>query len=365
MLDVARTRIISDKYKQSIVGDLDACLRALDPSGRDISDIGATYEAELARWFDMPHALAVSSGGAALTTAFATLGVGPGDEVVLPPSCPLCTVYPIIQLGATPVFCDTESDGFGLDAAALAAVITARTRAIVEVPMWGYPTRLGALRDAAHRHGIPLVLDLAHAHGSKLDGLHLAAYGDVSCYSTHERKPLATGEGGFMLFRDAETARRARAFTRFGELDGRTFGINHKLSPVQASLGLHRLGHLAEQIARRRANASFITERLTDAAIHPLAPLPGAEPNYYFLLLALPEAESRSVIDQLDRSGVPSDIKRYGCKPLYEFAQCAEYRRDCPQADRMLRTVTTVPVHPGLTQDDLDHIVASIRACRP
>jgi dTDP-4-amino-4,6-dideoxygalactose transaminase len=134
-------------------------------------------------------------------------------------------------------------------------VVTPKTRAVIDVPRWGYPTPVDRLRDATRSLGVSLVLDLAHSHGAKLDGRDLSAYGDFSCYSTHERKIISTGEGGFILTHDEGLASIVRSYIKFGNLNGRDFGLNFKLSGVQAALGKSRLAHLDDLLARRRTAA--------------------------------------------------------------------------------------------------------------
>lgn len=357
-------RRIPDKPVHGVEGELDVVLSAVGLRGPEAHAVLRAYESALSEWFQVPHAVSVSSGTAALSTAFAVLGVEEGDEVILPPTCPLCTVYPILALGAVPRFCDTEADGFGLSIEDACALAGPRTRAIVDVPMWGYPTDLPALGEAARELGIPLVLDLAHAHGTQLGGRHLAQYGTVSCFSTHNRKPLSTGEGGFLLLHDPDLAEAARRYSRYGYLDGVHFGVNLKLSPVQAALGRHRLAALADQIARRRTNADRIRAALDGAVLAELPVPPDGRPSYYAMLLRLPAASARRIIDELDSRGIPSDVKRYGCRPLYDFPLCEPYRRSCGNAERLLASVTTIPTHHSLGEDDLDHIVSSLRSVR-
>lgn len=355
---------ISDKCLQRTASD-EAAVRAalLQPISGGSEAIGA-YESALARTFGADHAIAVSSGGAALIAALYAAGVRAGDEVVLPPTCPLCTVYPIIFLGAKPVFCDTLPDNFGIDTADLERVVTPRTRAVIDVPMWGYPTPLDRLSAAARSLGISLVLDLAHAHGAKLDGRDLSSFGDISCYSTHERKIVSTGEGGFILTGDGRLAEIVRSFIKFGNLNGRDFGVNFKLSGVQAALGRARVSHLEELLARRRAAASAIVSGIDVPGVEELGILPGGRPSYYFMLLRLSLADNRGFIDYLDGEGIPSDIKRYGCRPLYQFPALEAYARSCPQAEALLSSVTTLPVHPGVTGAQIDHMVSAINRYR-
>ncbi|UTH74299.1 DegT/DnrJ/EryC1/StrS aminotransferase family protein [Chromobacterium sp. IIBBL 290-4] len=349
-------RTISDKYRASGPNDLAQLQRALSGPLSGFSPMVAEYEDALAEWFDARAAVAVSSGGAALSAALFAAGVERGDDVLLTPSCPLCTVFPIIEAGANPIFVDTRPHGFGADPASIAERLTARSRAIIDIPMWGYPTEVDELRGFADASGLRLILDLAHSHGSTLRGQPLSRYGHLSCFSTHERKPLATGEGGFILSDNEELARRCRSYIDFGHLTGRDFGLNYKLSALAAALGLSRLPRLADQITQRRANARRLLKRLSHPRVKEKTIIAGGEPNYYFLNLQLDFADNRAFIDYLDRRGIPSDIKRYGCKALYRFPALAPYQRPCPQAEALLASMTTLPAHPGLSEADLDYM---------
>ncbi|MEZ4294880.1 MAG: aminotransferase class I/II-fold pyridoxal phosphate-dependent enzyme [Polyangiaceae bacterium] len=352
---------ISDKCLQRTPGDDAAVSAALLSPISGGSEIISEYEAELAKAFGQKEAIAVSSGGAALIAALYAAGVRAGHEVVLPPTCPLCTVYPILFLGATPVFCDTYADNFGVDVEDLARVVTPRTRAVIDVPMWGYATPVQRLRDAARNHGIATVLDLAHSHGAQMEGRDLSAYGDLSCFSTHERKILSTGEGGFILTNDERLASVVRSYIKFGNLNGRDFGLNFKLSGVQAALGKSRLAHLGELSAKRRSNAEKLAAGVKREGVRELDILPGSRPSYYFMLLRLSFADNRDFIDHLDRHGIPSDIKRYGCKALYEFPALKGFTRRCPNAEALLASVTTLPVHPGIGDAEIEHMISVIQ----
>lgn len=353
---------IPDKSVQRTPGDAEAVAAALLGPISGGSDVIAEYEAELARAFGAPQAIAVSSGGAALIAALYAAGVRPGDEVVLTPTGPLCTVYPIMFLGATPVFCDTNADDFGIDLEDLARVVTPKTRAVIDVPMWGYPTPVDRLRDATRALELALVLDLAHSHGARLAGRDLSAYGDLACYSTHERKILSTGEGGFILTGDERLAGVVRSYIKFGNLNGRDFGLNWKLSGVQAALGKSRLAHLEDLLARRRAIAGKIASGIRRAGVRAYEFPPTGVPSYYFMLLRLSLDDNRAFIDHLDAKGIPSDIKRYGCKTLYQFPALQPFARRCEHAEALLGSVTTLPVHPAISEAQIEHMVAAINA---
>ncbi|MET3133649.1 perosamine synthetase [Oxalobacteraceae bacterium GrIS 1.11] len=326
------------------------------------SDTVADYEKGLAVYFDSPYAIAISSGAAALTVSFAAVGVKPDDEVILTPTCPLCTVHLIIAASAKPVFVDTRADGFGIDLRDLDRALSPRTRAIVDIPMWGYPTQVDELQNFARNCGIAVILDLAHAHGTLLHGRPLSSYGDLSCFSTHERKPLATGEGGFILASDPLLAERCRSYSRFGNLNGRDVGLSYKLGALSAALGLARLNHLDDQLQPRRENAAAFLGGLTNPKVVESTVIPGGEPNYYFLNLRLGFSDNKKFIDYLDQNGIPSDIKRYGCRCLYEFPALAEYRRLCPNGEALLVSMTTIPMHPGLSKEDMAYMVNLINS---
>src|SRR5690606_3115115 len=175
------------------------------------------------------------------------------------------------------------------------------------------PTPVDRLRDATRELGLQLVLDLAHSHGAKLGGRDLSSYGDLSCYSTHERKIVSTGEGGFILTGDERLASVVRSYIKFGNLNGRDLGLNFKLSGVQAALGKSRLLHLEGLLARRRANAEKIAAGIRREGVRAYeVPATGAA-SYYFMLLRLSLDDNRAFLDYLDQKGIPSDIKRYGC----------------------------------------------------
>jgi perosamine synthetase len=333
--------------------------------GRSLSGTSepvAAYEAALARFFGARHAVAVSSGSAAVMAAAAALALAPGDQVVLTPTCPLCTVYPLMSMGVQPVFADTQADNFSLDLEDLERAIGPRTRAIIDIPMWGYPTPARALRAVADRHRLPLLLDLAHGHGVKADGRPLWTMGDIATFSTHSSKILSTGEGGFILTDNEALAAGARRFSRFGDLDGIHVGLNLKLGGLMAGLGQLRLAFFDESLRVRRANARRVLTGLRNPLVRELPLAPGGEPNYFTLLLQVSEPSNRPFIAHLARWGIGSDIEKYGCRPLYEFPLLSAYRRNCANAKRLLGTITTIPVHPGLSSADLEHIVRAINA---
>jgi dTDP-4-amino-4,6-dideoxygalactose transaminase len=310
----------------------------------------------------MGHVLAVSSGSAAVAVALEGIDWEVGDEIIVPPSCPICTVLPLMGRGLKPVFCDVRPHNFGLDPEDLARVVSPRTRAIIEVPMWGYPSRADELQVLARSLNIPLILDLAHCHVTRLNGKWLAEFGDIACFSTHEGKFMSTGEGGFVMTNDAARDAKMRAYTRFGNLDGKKVGLNYKLGGLQAAVGLARLDAIDWHLEVRARNRQYLLERINNPLVRELPIVPGGTTNGYALLMQVVQGDGRRFVEYLDAHGVPSDIKKYDNQPLYNYQLLADYRRDCKNAKELLRSLTTIPLHPQLTTEDLQHIVATVNS---
>lgn len=362
---VPARRRIDDACPHAHADDLHYLAQGLETGLSGTAPVVALYEQKLALYYGQSHALAVSSGTAAVAVALAAIDWQPGDEVIVAPTCPICSVLPMLALGLRPVFCDVLPDSFGLDPAQVAAARGPRTRAVFEIPMWGYPTRADRLREWCADEELPLILDLAHCHGTRLDDRWLATYGDVACFSTHEGKFLSTGEGGFVLTDDPGKAERMRAYSRFGNLDGIHFGLNFKLGGLQAALGAARLGAMDRHLAQRAANRAAILARLDTPHVRELPVVAGGGVSGYALLLQTTASDGRRFVDYLDACGIPSDVKKYDNRPLYEYPLLAPFARPCPQAAALLRSLTTVPLHPGLDADDVAHIAHAINAYVP
>lgn len=210
----------------------------------------AQLESALAKWLDVPHVVAVGSGAAALTTALLALGIGRGDEVVVPGLTFVATANAVLLTGASPVVVDVESTTRAtIDPRAVKRALTDRTRAIIAVHPNGRAARLTELAAIAASRGIPLVEDAAQAMGSRIHGRQLGTIGDIGCYSMSMTKLLATGEGGYCVTSDralAEAMRRIRNQGAENVSKGRfaSFGFNFRLTDVQAAMGLAQIGRI-------------------------------------------------------------------------------------------------------------------------
>ena len=242
-------------------------------SGTQVKEFGRRFAA----YQQAEHAICVTNGTAALETALRAVGVGPLDEVIIPPYTFVATATAVLAIGAVPVFCDILPDTYLIDAADAERRISERTKAIVAVHIAGQPADLDAVMDVGRRHGLKVVEDAAQAHGAAWRGRRIGAIGDAGSFSFQSSKNLNSGEGGIILTDDREVAERAWQLANVGRIpDGAWYqhegmGFNLRLSEFQGAMLLAQLERVPEQFERREANARFL-----DAA---LSEIPGITPQ--------------------------------------------------------------------------------------
>jgi perosamine synthetase len=235
----------------------------LSGSGRIVGE----FEVALSEKFGKASAVATCSGTVSIYAALWALGIKKGDEVIIPPTAPIMSALPILHIGAIPVFSDVSiTPGFGFDPEKLVESISPRTKAILAVPLWGYPIDMEIVSEIAQQNNVSLVEDVAQAHGSTWKGKYLGTFGDAGCFSTHERKLITTGEGGFILTDRADIAAAARVLVRYGienNVGGVKLGSNYKLGAIPAALGLSQLAKLDTKISQRKRVGDQIRSSLS------------------------------------------------------------------------------------------------------
>jgi perosamine synthetase len=239
------------------------------------------FESEIGKRLGTEHVLAVSNGTVALHLALLALGVGPGDEVLVPNLTFAATINTVIQAGATPVIVDVDPRSWNMDPAAAAAAINARTKAIMPVHLYGQPADMDALMALAERHGLVVIEDAAEAMGSAYKGKPCGAIGHAGTFSFFSNKLITTGEGGAVVFRDAAAAQRARRLRDHGMEPAKRYwhvevGYNYRLTNLQAAVGCAQLERLDEFLAGKLRVARQYGERL--AGVQGLT-LPAAIPG--------------------------------------------------------------------------------------
>ena len=349
--------------------DLHAITRAFNStsfSGR--SPIIADYEAVISAYFGSPHALACSNGTVAIELALRSLELKPGAAVAVPPTAPVMTILPVISLGLRPVFYDVRPDSFAPDLDDLRSLSAEGIAALITVPMWGYPWDMEAVAGFCSSNGIALIEDCAHAFGTEMNGRKFGTFGDIATYSTHERKLVSTGEGGFCLTPHVHLHERMRTWQHHGALFdasgayrvGERIGSNSKLAPLCAALGISQFARLDIKIASRRAVVARLREALKPCkTLVEFNRYPGSEINGYAMVFWF-EGEDRGRSQLLAASGIQSDTVRYNYKPLYHAPAFARYARPCPNAEKLIGSIITLPCHEGLSGNDICEIAAVV-----
>jgi perosamine synthetase len=219
------------------------------------------FEEAFAEACDARYGVACANGTVALHLALATLGVGPGDEVILPTFTMIATINSVTYTGATPVLVDSEPLTWNMDLNQVADKITPRTRVVMPVHTYGHPVDMEPLLELAERHGLSIVEDAAEAHGADYRGRKAGSLGHAGCFSFYANKIITTGEGGMITTNDPEIARLARilrdhAFSEERHFWHKYLGYNYRMTNMQAAVGLAQTEQLATFVAARRANAA-------------------------------------------------------------------------------------------------------------
>jgi perosamine synthetase len=248
--------------------DIEAVVSVLRTPRLSIGPKMVEFEESIAAFVGVPHAVAVSSGTAGLHLCLRALGIGQGDEVILPSFTFIAAGNAILYERATPVFVDIHPLTLNLDPEKLAESITAKTRAIIVVHTFGYPADLDAILDIAGRHGVPVIEDACEALGAQYRGRTVGGIGELGVFGFYPNKPITTGEGGMVVTRNSVLADKIRALRNQGReagddwTDHRLLGYNYRLSEMNCALGLAQMNRLAVILERREAVAMRYSQEL-------------------------------------------------------------------------------------------------------
>jgi dTDP-4-amino-4,6-dideoxygalactose transaminase len=339
----------------------------------------AEFEARFAAAVGAKAAVAVSSATAALFLSLHAIGIGPGDEVVVPSLTFIASVNPIVHVGAVPVFVDVDPRTYNLDPAAVAAAFTRRTRAVMLVHQLGLPADLDAVQEAADSRGIPVIEDSACAVGSRYKERPVGSSGNLNCFSFHPRKVLVTGEGGMIATGDPVLAGRLRRLRHQGmsisDVDRHgadrviteaypEVGYNFRLSDLHAAVGLAQLEKLAAFVERRRALATNYDRALEELAELVTPHVPGfAEPNYQSYIVRLHGGDRSArdaLLDGMLHRGVAT---RRGLMAVHREASHPNPRisGSLEHTERAEAETFILPVYPDLSDDDQRFVVNALR----
>jgi dTDP-4-amino-4,6-dideoxygalactose transaminase len=339
------------------------------------------FESLLSEYVGVPHVRCLASCTAALMLSLRVLGVGPGDEVIVPSMTFVASANAVEHSGATPVFVDSEPDTGLLDLEAAEAAITSRTRVIMPVHLAGRPLdidRLNALRD---RHGLHVIEDAAHALGAEWQGRRIGGHGNLTAYSFYVTKNITTGEGGALATEDPAVADEVErlalhglslgAWQRFSDVGFRHYdvvepGFKFNMTDVQASLGLHQLPRLDSWIDRRAQLWERYDELLADLPVElPAAPSPEMRhARHLYSLRVKPSAPCGrdELLDFLHRQRIGSGV-HYRAVHLHPYYR-DRYRIDpatLPVATDISERTLSLPLGPRIGDEDQDDVAAALR----
>jgi dTDP-4-amino-4,6-dideoxygalactose transaminase len=355
-------RLIKPNLRQT---ELDA-VQAVLASGMLVSGSKVeAFEKRLALYFDIPFAILVSSGTAALHLSLMSIGIGPGDEVLVSSFTFPATANAIELVGAKPVFVDCMNNSMNLDPDLVAGSIGPKTKAILPVHAFGLPADMDRLMAIAQRYGLTVIEDAACALGSKYRGRWCGTFGLAGIFSFHPRKLLTTGEGGAVITADAEMAECLRGLRNHGFVNGsyQFVGLNYRMTDFQAAMGATQLNVYQDMLARRYSLAQYYWEKLqTFNWLRPIMPDDGVEWNVQTLLVCLDECIDRqSLMAYLLEHDIESTIGTY-CLPLTPYYQ-TKYgytTAEFPFGDRLHRQLLSLPLYTDLSKENIDRIVSAL-----
>jgi len=263
------------------------------------------FEDKYANYIGCKYALGLGNATHGLHLALAALNVGVGDEVIVTPYTWISSASCILMQNAVPIFCDIESESFGLDPRQIEQKISKKTKAIIVVHMFGYPAKIVEIAEVARKYGIPLIEDASHAHGAKVEGTSIGNFGAISVFSLHQRKALSVGDGGILCTNDEKIFNKIRRLRSFGDDE---LSYNYRMSEFAGALGQAGLNKLDQHNKIRQANAKLLAELLADQR-HLKVRLgrAGEEAVYYAVLIEIvgeiTDLELR--LSQLQSLGIP------------------------------------------------------------
>lgn len=322
----------------------------------------AAFEAEFSAHFVPGRpSVAVNSGTAGLHLGLLAAGVGVGDEVIVPSFTFAATGNSVALTGATPVFVDIEPDTFSLDPEAVAAAITPKTKGVLPVHLYGHPARMRELEVLAAARGVALYEDAAQAHGAALDGRPVGSFGEFAMFSLYPTKNMTSGEGGMVTAADEEIARRLRLLRNQGmerQYENEIVGFNARMTDIHAAIGRVQLTKVDAWTKTRQANAAFLDANLQGVVTPPVAE--GAVHVYHQYTVRVPEDRDGFVRALKEEHNVGAGV--YYPIPNHRLPSLAPYAPglDLPETERAAREVASLPVHPSLSQDDLERIVTAV-----
>lgn len=350
--------IIGDEEIENVVEVLKSGMIAQGPKVTE-------FEEKFAQWVGAKYGVAVNSGTAALHVALLSCGIGEGDEVITTPFTFIASGNSILYTGAKPVFADIDLKTYTIDPKSVEKQITENTKAILPVQLYGQSANMDEITEIAEKYGLIVIEDAAQAHGATCNGANVGSMGDMSCFSFYPTKNMTTSEGGIITTDDEDLAEKAKMFRAHGSSSRYhhdAIGYNFRMTDIGAAIGLAQLDKIDGFNEKRIANAAYLNEGLkdVDGVITPYCAY-GSKHVYHQYTIRVEKGDRDDWVEIINDEGVGTGI-HYPI-PLYNqpIYKSLGISGNCPNAELAANNVISLPVHPSLSEDDLDLVIEAVK----
>jgi len=353
MIQMAKPQIGEDE-KKAVLEVLDSGLIAQGPRVK-------SFEEAFAVMCGVKHAIATTSGTTALHVALLAHGIGAGDEVITSAFTFIASANSILYVGAKPIFVDIDPRTFNMDARKIEKAITKKTKAILPVHLYGLTCNMDEIMEIANKHGLAVIEDACQSHGAEFNGRKAGSFG-TGTFSLYPTKNITSGEGGMITTSNAEFAEKCQVIRQHG-MRKRYYhdelGFNFRMTDIHAAIGLAQLKKLGLFNSKRQANARYLSENL-QGVITPWVP-EGQSHVFHQYTIRVPDGRRDALKEHLNKSEIGSEV--YYPVPIHKqtfYIQELGNGDNLPETELAAQEVLSLPIHPGLSQRDLEKIVTSV-----
>jgi perosamine synthetase len=315
------------------------------------------FEKEFSRLVNERECVAVNSGTSALHLALLSLGIGAGDEVIIPSFTFAATANSVALTGATPIFVDIDLDTYNIDPGQIESAITPRTKAIQVVHLYGLPANMIRIVEIAKKNNLLLIEDAAQAHTASINGQPVGTFGDAAAFSFYPTKNMTSGEGGMIVFKDKAQARLAKLYRNQGmekRYQNEIVGFNLRMTDIHAAIGRAQLKHLLEWSKKRQDNAMALSNQLENVAT-PIVPIGFSHVFHQYTIRILKNRDM--LAELLTQSGIGNSV--YYPTPVHKLPAFSR-SISLPQTQIATESVLSLPVHPSLSKSELKRIASTV-----